>query len=49
MARRSGTSSMAVTRCPHHQRRADGKLATGPQPQMVTVSPGWICAFSAAM
>jgi hypothetical protein len=50
IARRSGTSSMAMMRpAPIISAERMANWPTGPQPQMATVSPGWICAFSAAM
>ncbi len=50
IASRSGTLSMAITRpAPSIQALWMANCPTGPQPQMATVSPGSICAFSAAM
>ena len=50
MARRSGTSSIAITRpAPIISAERMVNWPTGPQPQIATVSPSSICAFSAAM
>ena len=50
MARRSGTSSMTMTRpAPCFQADRIAICPTGPAPQIATVSPASICAFSAAI